>query len=167
MLGGTLGTAGAAARVRGRQGGLGPRIAVGSFEAGRRQATGFSTGTFEARSALSSLAVDRVQGTALYDAESSSPQALAADTTGARVLVLLTDGDDVSSEASLASAISAARERRPSPIGLESKSFDPAPLHRLATQTGGRYTGAADASHLAAVYASLAAELRRTWQPRT
>ena len=96
---------GAAARVRGRQGGHGPRIAVVTFGSGAVQATGFSVSTvLEARSALSSLAVDRVQGTALYDAVELAAQALAADTTGARVLVLLTDGDDVSSEASLASA---------------------------------------------------------------
>ena len=166
MLGGTLGAAGAAARTFVAAKAGSDRIAVVTFGSRAVQATGFSTGTFEARSALSSLAVDRVQGTALYDAVELAAQALAADTTGARVLVLLTDGDDVSSEASLASAISAARQAKVTvyPIGLESKSFDPAPLRRLAKQTGGRYNGAADASHLAAVYTSLAAELRRTWQ---
>jgi tight adherence protein B len=166
MLGGTLGAAGAAARTFVAAKAGSDRIAVVTFGSSAVQATGFSTGTFEARSALSSLAVDRVQGTALYDAVELAAQALAADTTGARVLVLLTDGDDVSSEASLASAISAARLARVTvyPIGLESKSFDPAPLQRLAKQTGGRYTGTADASRLAAVYVSLAAELRRTWQ---
>jgi tight adherence protein B len=165
MLGGTLGAAGAAARTFVAAKADSDRIAVVTFGSSAVQATGFSTGTFEARSALTSLAVDRVQGTALYDAVELAAQALAADTTGARVLVLLTDGDDVSSDASLASAISAAREAKVTvyPIGLESKSFDPAPLRRLAKQTGGRYTGAADASHLNAVYASLAAELRRTW----
>jgi tight adherence protein B len=166
MLGGTLGAAGAAARTFVAAKAASDRIAVVTFGSRAVQATGFSTGTFEARSALGSLAVDRVQGTALYDAVELAAQALAADTTGARVLVLLTDGDDVSSEASLVSAIEAARQAKVAvyPIGLESKSFDPAPLRRLAKQTGGRYTGAAHAGRLEAVYASLAAELRRTWQ---
>ena len=126
MLGGTLGAAGAAARTFVAAKAGTDRIAVVTFGSSAVQATGFSTGTFEARSALSSLAVDRVQGTALYDAVELAAQALAADTTGARVLVVLTDGDDVSS-ASLASAISAAREAEVTvyPIGLESKSFDP------------------------------------------
>ena len=142
------------------------RIAVVTFGSSAVQATGFSTGTFEARSALSSLAVDRVQGTALYDAVELAAQALAADTTGARVLVVLTDGDDVSSEASLASAIPAAREAEVTvyPIRLESKSFDPprcvAWRSRRAAATPAPQTRATSPTSTA----SFAAELRRTWQ---
>jgi tight adherence protein B len=166
MAGGTLAQAGAAARAFVRAKPASDRIAVVAFGSRAVQSTGFSTARFEANAALGSLAVDRVQGTALYDAVELAAQALAADTTGGRVLVLLTDGDDVSSAASLRSAIDAAREASVSvyPIGLESKSFDPEPLRRLATETGGRYSGTADANRLAGVYASLAAELRRTWQ---
>ena len=50
------------------------------------------------------------------------------------------------------------------PIGIESPSFKPAPLKRLASETGGRYSGAAGTASLQAIYAALAQELRRTWQ---
>ena len=50
------------------------------------------------------------------------------------------------------------------PIGIESKSFRPAPLERLAAATGGRYIGAQGTAALQGIYAALAEELRRTWQ---
>jgi tight adherence protein B len=50
------------------------------------------------------------------------------------------------------------------PIGIESPSFRPAPLQRLAEKTGGRYAGASGTKDLRAIYAALAEELRRTWQ---
>ena len=82
------------------------------------------------------------------------------------MLVLLTDGQEVSSNASLDEAIAAARDARVTvyPIAIESPSFKPGPLKRLAAETGGRYTGAAGTAALQAIYASLAQELRRTWQ---
>ena len=49
-------------------------------------------------------------------------------------------------------------------IGIESPSFRPAPLQRLAEKTGGRYVGASGTKALQAIYAALAEELRRTWQ---
>ena len=80
MTGGTLAQAGAAARsfVAAKPGA--DRVAVVTFGSRAVQATGFSTGRFEASAALRSLAVDRVQGTALYDAVELASQALGADT---------------------------------------------------------------------------------------
>ena len=97
-----------------------------TFGSSAVQATGFSTGTFEARSALSSLAVDRVQGHGSLRRGEARRAGARRRHDRRRVLVLLTDGDDVSSD-QLASAISAAREAEVTvyPIGLESKSFDP------------------------------------------
>ena len=82
------------------------------------------------------------------------------------MLVLLTDGQEVSSDATLEQAIAAARAANVAvyPIGIESPSFRPAPLQRLAEKTGGRYAGASGTKDLKAVYAALAEELRRTWQ---
>ena len=107
-----------------------------------------------------------MRGTALYDSIVLVVELLAADVHQARVLVLLTDGQEVSSKASLDEAIAAAREARVTvyPIGIESASFNPAPLKRLAVETGGRYTGAAGTAALHAIYTALANELRRTWQ---
>jgi tight adherence protein B len=110
--------------------------------------------------------VDKVPGTALYDAVVLSSRLFGADHLQARVIVLLTDGQEVSSTASLDEAIAAAREARVTvyPIGIESASFKPAALKRLAAETGGRYTGAAGTGALQSVYTALARELRRTWQ---
>jgi tight adherence protein B len=142
------------------------RIAV--FAVGRKavQLTSFSSTTAEADAALRTIAVDKVRGTALYDSVVLASQALAADVNPTRILVLLTDGQEVSSDASLEQAIAAARAAHVSvyPIGIESASFRPEPLQRLAEKTGGRYAGASGTKDLRAVYAALARELRRTWQ---
>jgi len=142
------------------------RVAV--FAVGRRavQLTSFSSATAEADAALRTIEVDKVRGTALYDSVVLASQALAADINATRILVLLTDGQEVSSDASLEQAIAAARAANVTvyPIGIESPSFRPGPLQRLAEKTGGRYAGANGTKDLRSVYAALAAELRRTWQ---
>lgn len=166
MLGQAMKDASAAARefVAGKPGH--DRIAI--FSAGHRavQLTGFSSGTSEADAALRAIEVDSTRGTALYDSVVLASQALAADINPTRILVLLTDGQEVSSEASLEQAIAAARDAGVAvyPIGIESRSFRPAPLQRLAERTGGRYAGARSTADLKSVYAALAEELRRTWQ---
>jgi tight adherence protein B len=165
MQGQAIRDASAAAREFVRAKPRGDRIAV--FAVGKRalQLTQFSAERRDADEALRTLTVDDVRGTALYDSIVLSAEALAGDRSGARVLVLLTDGQEVSSDASLSSAIEAAREARVTvyPIGIESPSFRPAPLERLARETGGRYQGAAGTEALRAIYVSLAQELRRTW----
>ena len=82
------------------------------------------------------------------------------------MLVLLTDGQEVTSEASLKEAIEAALDAGVAvyPIAIESPSFSPRPLKQLAKATGGRYSGAASTSALHRIYTSLAQELRRTWR---
>jgi tight adherence protein B len=84
----------------------------------------------------------------------------------ARVVVLLTDGTDVSSKTTLDAAIAAARRAGVLvyPIGIGTSGTGEAALRRMAAETGGSYHGAATSSTLKAVYASIAAELRRTWQ---
>jgi tight adherence protein B len=142
------------------------RIAVVAVGKKAVQLTGFSSNPAEADAALRTIEVDKIRGTALYDGILVSTQALAADVNPTRVLILLTDGQEVSSDASLEQAIAAAREAHVTvyPIGIESPSFRPAPLQRLAEKTGGRYVGASGTRDLKAIYAALAEELRRTWQ---
>ena len=81
------------------------------------------------------------------------------------ILVVLTDGTDVSSHASLADAIAAARQAGALvyPIGIVSSQFDPTPLQELASRTGGRYTSTTSTKALRGIYTSIAAELGRTW----
>lgn len=141
------------------------RIAVVGFGSRAGLLTGFSTATIDADAALGALDVDSRSGTALYDAVRASARALAAEPPGGRVIIVLTDGDDVSSRASLAQAIAAARDANASvyAIAIESPDFSPEPLRELARATGGNAYGSASTAALAGVYASIAGELRRTW----
>ena len=142
------------------------RIALVAVGKKAVQLTDFATNPAETDAALRTIEVDKVRGTALYDGIIVSTQALAADLNPTRVLILLTDGQEVSSDASLEQAIAAARDAHVAvyAIGIESPSFRPAPLQRLAEKTGGRYVGASGTKDLKAIYAALAEELRRTWQ---
>ncbi len=142
------------------------RIALVAVGKKAVQLTGFSSNPAEADAALRTIEVDKVVGTALYDGILVSTQALAADVNPTRVLILLTDGQEVSSDASLEQAIGAARDAHVAvyAIGIESPSFRPGPLQRLAEKTGGRYVGARGTKDLKGIYAALAEELRRTWQ---
>ena len=166
MRGQAIKDASEAARVFVRTKPAGDRIAV--VAVGRRavQLTQFSALPADANAALRAIEVDKIRGTALYDSVVLSVEALAGDRSGARVLVLVTDGQEVSSDTSLSQAIAAAQKAHVTvyPIGIESPSFRPAPLERLATETGGRYQGASGTAALHAIYASLSQELRRTWQ---
>jgi tight adherence protein B len=165
MRGRAMLDASAAAREFVRTKPAGDRVAV--FAVGKRavQLTSFSSSPSDADEALAGIEVDKVRGTALYDSVVLAVQALAADVHGGRVLVLLTDGQEVSSEASLDQAIAAARAAKVTvyPIAIESPSFRPGPLQRLAKETGGRYQGASGTAALHGIYASLGEELRRTW----
>jgi tight adherence protein B len=166
MQGKALADASAAARAFVRAKPASDRISIVAVGTNAVQLTGFSSSPSDADAALRTLEVDEVRGTALYDAVVLSVQALAADVHSARVLVLLTDGQEVSSDSSLAQAIRAAQKAKVAvyPIAIESPSFKPAPLKRLALETGGRYSGATGSGDLKRIYAALAGELRRTWQ---
>jgi len=142
------------------------RIAVVSVGRRAQQLSRFSSATIDADIALREIGADRRYGTALYDSVVLSARALRSQTLAGRVLILLTDGQEVSSRASLAEAIEAARKADVAvyPIGIESPKFSPAPLQTLAGQTGGTYYGAASSAALAGVYRAIAAELQRTWR---
>jgi len=142
------------------------RVGIVAFGSQAVRLTGFSSATIDADGALGSLAVDTKQGTALYDAVLLGSRALGAESLPGRVLIVLTDGDDVSSKATLGKAAAAARRAGVSvyAIGIESADFSPAPLKELARVSGGSYFGAASNDALGAAYASIAEQLRRTWR---
>ncbi len=142
------------------------RVSVMAFGHEALQLTGFTTSTPAADGALTGLAVDPTQGTALYDVVAAAANALGSSARAGRVIVLLTDGRDVSSTTSLHQAIAAARSAGASvySIGIESSSFDPSTLRALAAATGGTYRGAGSSLDLQRVYASISSELKRTWR---
>ena len=114
---------------------------------------------------IAGLTVDSHAGTALYDAVVLAASQFGNDTSAGRAIVVVTDGNDVSSAHSLADAVQAARVARASvySIGIAGPDFDAAPLRQLAAGTGGTYRLASSSAELSSVYAALRDELVRTW----
>jgi tight adherence protein B len=114
---------------------------------------------------LAALVPDVQTGTALYDAVVSSAVRLQRMSSGTRILVLLTDGRDVGSRASLRQAIKAAQRAEVVVYAIAAGvRADMETLATLAGSTGGRVFDTANVSHLTATYAALDRELDRTWQ---
>ena len=124
----------------------------------------FSTATIDADNALRTIAVSPVSGTVLWDAVDLSARALTGQ-GGGRVLVLLTDGNDVGSQASEAAALASLHKAGviAYPIAFGTHA-DVAGLKALASGTGGSFHAGATSAELKAIYASIAAELQRTWR---
>jgi tight adherence protein B len=141
-------------------------VAVVGFGSRAEQLTSFSQSTADADEALRLLKVDGKSGTALYDALQLSASALRSQVGRARVVVLLTDGHDVSSQTSLKVAVAAAHESGTLvyPIAIGGDTATTAPLREMARATGGSFKSTATSSNLRAVYSSIAAELKRTWR---
>jgi tight adherence protein B len=115
--------------------------------------------------AMSALAPDQQVGTALYDAVELSVSRLKRMSSGQRILVLLTDGQDVGSHASLASALADAQKANVVVYAIAAgRRANKTTLEKLAGPTGGRVFGAQDVTRLASVYQTLGQELDRTWQ---
>ena len=142
------------------------RIAVATFATEPVMLTGFQTSTTDADSSLRSISVDSVQGTTLYDALVLSASSLSSEKYLGRVVIVVTDGNETRSEATLQQTITAAQDAGVSVyvVGIESKLFNPGPLQELADATGGKYYGTASTEALAEVYTSIAEELSRTWR---
>jgi tight adherence protein B len=142
------------------------RLAVVVFGNTATQLTDFSSARIDADQALSQLDLAPLQGTALYDAVVVSARALGNQALPGRVLILLTDGSDEGSKATLEQAVQAVRDAGVVvyPIAIVSEQFSAAPLERLAKETGGTYYPATSTATLKAIYAKIAAELGRTWR---
>ena len=142
------------------------RICVTSFATKPLLLAPFTDSEAEAGAALGSIKVDPVKGTALYDDVRLASQTLAEEEGRARIIILVTDGNETLSSATLADAIKAAQEAETTVyvVAIESKAFTPGPLKYLAKRTGGRYYGTPTPAALQGIYAELAAELKRTWR---
>jgi tight adherence protein B len=165
MHGASLQHAVAAARAFVRGKARPDRIAVVAYGKKATALTRFSGATIDADIALRNLEIDAVEGTALNDAVVLSSRLLAEEEALGRVLVLVTDGQHVSSAASERHALEEARSAGVAvfAVGIASDQFSPASLQRLADETGGTYRDAATSADLGAVFRSIASELERTW----
>jgi tight adherence protein B len=142
------------------------RIAIVAFGSRAVALTDFSSSTIDADLALRSISVAGRQGTALYDAIAVSARALAREEHSARTLIVVTDGRDVSSNATAGRAEALARAAHVGVygIGIEGPQFAPGTLRAIARHTGGTYRSAKSSAALADVYRGLARELRRSWR---
>ena len=142
------------------------KVSVVGFGSRAVQLTPFTQSTAEADDALRLLRVDPKSGTALYDALQLSGSSLRTQVGRARVVVLLTDGKDFSSQTSLKDALATAHDTGTLvyAIAIGGDSAAVAPLEQMAKVTGGSFKTAANSSSLNAVYSSIASELRRTWR---
>jgi tight adherence protein B len=142
------------------------KVSVVGFGSKAVQLTPFTQSTAEADDALRLLKVDSDNGTALYDALQLSGSSLRTQLGRARVVVLLTDGKDVSSQASLQAALETAHDTGTLvyPIAIGGDGATVAPLQQMAKVTGGSFKSAATSASLDAVYSSIASELKRTWR---
>ena len=84
-----------------------------------------------------------------------------AQNIGSASIVLLSDGRELGSTASLEEAVAAARHAhvRIFSVALRSKSFDPSSLQELASATGGFYIEARSAEQLSGIFSGLGAQL--------
>ncbi len=141
------------------------RVSVMTFASSVVSVSRFSQQSSDSDAALQSVTIDPRQGTALYDAVESAVKVLSAQ-QGARVLILLTDGADTTSSHTLETAALDARDHNVLvySIGIEGNGYTPAPLMRLAHESGGTFYAASSPRALARVYSSIANALRNTWR---
>jgi tight adherence protein B len=125
-----------------------------------------TTSPGDAADQLGALRVDAKSGTALYDAVVLAAEKLKGVTGAGRAIVIVTDGQDVSSLSSLGDAVQAAAHAHAAvyAIGIGGPDFTAEPLQDLASRTGGTFRRASNVADLAATYRALSKELARTWQ---
>ncbi len=114
--------------------------------------------------ALREVTLSTKQGTALYDGLLDGVRTLADAGSGPRVLIVLTDGDDISSKTTAAQVIAAAHASDVTiyAIALKSSAFKPVALQRIASATGGGLFRAST-SQIKDVYRTIGKDLHSTY----
>jgi tight adherence protein B len=104
-------------------------------------------------------------GTHLFDGVQRALQLLASKKVSAGSIVLLSDGADVGSKATLKQVVALAKRQhaRVFTVGLRSGAFDAKTLQAIASQTGGTYAEASSPTELADIYAQLGSKLAREY----
>jgi tight adherence protein B len=166
MSGAPLADAAAAARAFVAAKGAADRIEVMAFGHDALALTRFSSTTADADVALRTLTADPRSGTALWDAVVLAAQRLSGEDTPGHVIIVVSDGSDVSSTASFGDAVAAAHHAHASvyAIGIAGPAYNPAPLRQLATNTGGTYHEVKSTAQLAGIYASIGRTLAHSWE---
>lgn len=128
--------------------------------------TYFSTTTIDADAALRSIAIDPRPGTTMYDAIVLASAALRHSGTLGRAIILVTDGQEATSRATLGQAVVACRNARAAVyvVAIRDAAFRPGPLRTLAASTGGRMLVVRPNEPLSGIYTAVDRQFRDTWQ---
>jgi tight adherence protein B len=138
-------------------------VAVVSFASHAEADTGFSQATIDGETALRALSTDAVPGTALYDAVVTAAREVERQPLPGRVLVLLTDGRDVGSTATLRQAVATARRAGMVIYTVGLGDANRPALELLSRRTAGSFYASPTPASLAAIYRRIATRLDRTW----
>ena len=106
------------------------------------------------------------EGTHIYDALIEATESIQDQGLRRATIVLLSDGTDVGSEASLAEAQQAlaAASTRVYSVGLRSPQYAPDSLQSVSRRSGGRYAEAAQPAELAAIFTEIGADLASEYE---
>jgi tight adherence protein B len=104
-------------------------------------------------------------GTHIYDAVAAAMRLVDPVQFDAAAVVVLSDGNDIGSTISAASAAAASQAGHAHlfTVGLRSGSFDPATLRDLAARGGGEFLGSATPAALAGIYKRLGDQLANAY----
>jgi tight adherence protein B len=147
-----IAAAGQFARRRGSTG----RIAIVTFNSSVQVQTPLSARPSDIRRALGRVP-SVAYGTKIYDAVSQSLALLEKSGSSTGSIVVLSDGADVGSRATLNAVTQRARRDhvRLFTVGLKTGAFDPTALRSLSTLTNGTFATAVSAPELARIYDAL------------
>jgi len=142
------------------------RVSVFAFASQPLELSPPSDSTADADSALRSIVIDAKAGTTMYDAIVLASKALQTESAPGHVIILVTDGQETTSRATLRQAILAARRAEVIiySIAIKDSTYTPRPLRALSRQTGGRMFVAGPHEPLTNIYRSISSQLERTWQ---
>jgi VWFA-related protein len=141
------------------------QIAVVAVASQTKTLATFSADPSNADAALHGLGIDPHYGTVLWDAITAAADALRAEGLPGRTIILVSDGQETRSRATLTDAIKAAQAAHAAiyTVGVPDITYMPRPLQQLAAATGGRFYQALSTAELPGIYAAIGDELRRTW----
>ena len=129
------------------------RTAIVRFETTAEVVSALTTDRDESREAVEDLSEG--EGTALYDGIGVAAQQLAGSESGRSAIVILSDGADTSSSASLEDTVSEVGDLRTDFFAISLGDADQEALEQLTEAAGGRVISAADPDALAGAYLDL------------
>jgi tight adherence protein B len=130
--------------------------------------TEFTTDQGAVLAAVAAIEIDPTAETSLYDATRLAVQQFSPTTTGPRYVIVVTDGKDTISEASLGTAQSAVQAADVPVFAISLVTFesDPVALAALTAETGGGVVEADDPTGLAELTEQVAAAITAQYEAR-